>query len=87
MDKGRWRSVVLGDKQLYFIGISAMLSVGGERFILVLLPRGTEIVWIFCLLQRPPVSLVIAAAGPPLSLKITAYEQLNFVKVGRKKRY
>lgn len=30
------------------------------------------------LLQRTSVTLVVAAAGPPFSLKIAAYEQLNF---------
>lgn len=45
MDKGKWRSVVLDDKQLYFISTSAVLSVGGECCILVLLSRDTEIVW------------------------------------------
>lgn len=81
MDKGEWRSVVLNDKQLYFISISAMLSVGGECCTLVLLPRDTEIVWSMGLLQRTSVILFVAAAGPPFSLKIAAYEQLNFFKV------
>lgn len=34
------------------------------------------------LLQRTSVTLVVAAGGHPSSLKITAYEQLNFSKVG-----
>lgn len=42
------------------------------------------------LLRRTSVTLYVAAAGPPPSLKITAYEQRNFLKVenfsGKKKK-
>lgn len=80
MGKGKWRSVVLDDKQLYFITV--VLSEGGECCILVLLPRDIEIVWSMGLLQRTSVTLVVAAGGHPSSLKITACEQLNFAKLG-----
>lgn len=82
MGKGKWRSVVLDDKQLYFISLPVVLSEGGKCCILVLLPRDTEIVCSMGLLQRTSVTLVVAAGGHPSSLKITACEQLNFCKVG-----
>lgn len=85
MGKGKWRSVVLDDKQLYFISLTVVLNEGGECCISVLLPRDTEIVWGMGLLQKTSVTLIVAAGGHPSSLKITACEQLNFCKVGEKK--
>lgn len=59
MGMGKWRSVVLDDKQLYFISLPVVLSEGGECCILVLLPRDTEIVWSMGLLQRTSVTLLL----------------------------